>query len=166
MSKREPWSVVEKRLRASGKQDFAKLAVLAGLNPARHMRFADWSAIDFTGCDFEGWRSLPDDPEGSYRNARARPHPPRVFDFTGANLCGARLSACGIGSARFDQAILGQLIHPDDPHQPARLTAPIANLRESADWEAYKRAWTRPQQWPDDAHLPIGAIFQDAPFAP
>ena len=37
---------------------------------------------------------------------------------------------------------------------------------DDANWNALCRAWTRPERWPDDSHLPIGAIFQDAPFAP
>ncbi|MEO1650351.1 MAG: formylglycine-generating enzyme family protein [Pseudomonadota bacterium] len=143
--------------------DLVELARFGRLDPARDFRFRDLTGVDFR---------LPDVVD---------------LDFTGANLCACEFvnaELFGVPSgwvadgplkkwlpniesfARFDQAILGQLIHPDDPHQPARLTAPIANLREAADWWMYRHAWTRPSQWPDDAHLPIGAIFQDAPFAP
>ncbi|MEM7778059.1 MAG: SUMF1/EgtB/PvdO family nonheme iron enzyme, partial [Pseudomonadota bacterium] len=127
------------------------------MDPASGFKFENWSAVSFAGMRLAG------------------------FDFTGARLHDCDFSRCVLCSgfsaefssefaktvARFDQAELGRVIHdPDrDPTLPGIVT-PVANLRDAADWEAYRRAWTRPESWPDDGHLPIGAIFQDAPFAP
>jgi Uncharacterized conserved protein len=51
-----------------------------GLDPARHLRFFDWSGIDFSLCDL------------------------RWFNFTGANLAGCRFVGAQILGARFDAA--------------------------------------------------------------
>jgi formylglycine-generating enzyme required for sulfatase activity len=60
--------------------DFAELIGLAGLDPGKHLRFADWSGLSFVGCDLRG------------------------FDFTGARLNGCRFDGALIDGARFDQA--------------------------------------------------------------
>ncbi len=52
-----------------------------------------------------------------------------------------------------------------DPHLPAELTAPVANPRKAADWLDYCEAWKKADTPASDAHLTIGSIFQDAPFA-
>ncbi|MEM9355830.1 MAG: SUMF1/EgtB/PvdO family nonheme iron enzyme [Pseudomonadota bacterium] len=136
---------------ADDRLDVMKLFELAGLDPLSDFRFENWSGVSFRNqdlreCDFTG----------------ARLH---GCDFTGAELTTAY--GDDVASSVFDQAELGRVIHdPDrDPTLPGIVT-PVANLREAADWDAYRRAWTRPERWPDDGHLPIGAIFQDAPFAP
>lgn len=207
-----------------------------GLDFHKDLRYGNWTGLDLSheelvGCDFTG------------------------ADVTGTNFSGARIVASSrlrgsldvveriSGFARFDQAILGRVLH--DPEREATLPAnvtPVANLREALDWDIYCDEWhpddfsrqlswaspaaMRPQlraqapslsflrglanelpqrphveavaSWnpsflhepamilsslharelwplhrfrvpaaaPDAAHLPIGAIFQDAPFAP
>ena len=49
-------------------EDFAELLAIAGLDPAKDLRYADWSDADFGEADLTGW------------------------DFTGARLDGANLS--------------------------------------------------------------------------
>ena len=85
MTHREPWAAVQQRLLSSGKTDFASLVKLAGLDPARHMRFADWSGVDFSGSDLRG------------------------FDFTGARLIGCNFEGAQIEGARFDQALIDEV---------------------------------------------------------
>ena len=60
--------------------DFVKLIQISGLNPEKHLRFADWSDVDFGGCDLRG------------------------FDFTGARLHDCDFKGARIEGARFDQA--------------------------------------------------------------
>ena len=84
MTDREPWAAVKQRLLSSGKTDFASLVKLAGLDPARHMRFAEWSGADFSGSDLRG------------------------FDFTGARLIGCNFKGARIEGARFDQALIDE----------------------------------------------------------
>jgi formylglycine-generating enzyme required for sulfatase activity len=73
----------------------------------------------------------------------------RGFDFTGARLNGCRFDGARIAGARFDQAEIDG-----------------ANLRAAKDWEAYRRSWVKVPQPVRSDHLPGGAVFQDAPFAP
>ena len=67
-------------------------------------------------------------------------------------------------STRFE---LDAVIHDGRaaPHKPAR-TRGRADLRRATDWEIYTARWQRASILPRDDHLPIGAVFQDAPFAP
>lgn len=149
--------------------DVMRLIDIAELDPASDFRFENWSGVDFSHVDLSR------------------------FDFTGARLHGCafrdanlaqsdggnfKRTKPGIGPqeratylTRFDQAELGRVIHRPgrDPQLPAELT-PIANPREAKNWDFYIHAclhnWKRsPVHQPDD-HLPVGAIFQDAPFAP
>lgn len=64
--------------------DFAELIRLSGLDPKVHLRFADWSGLDFSRADLRG------------------------FDFTGARLVGCRFDGTSIEGARFDQAEIDQ----------------------------------------------------------
>jgi hypothetical protein len=48
----------------------------------------------------------------------------------------------------------------------ARLEPKRTDLRTAKDWAAYVKSWRRADRLPDDAHLPVGAIFLDAPFGP
>ena len=54
----------ERRVDEAPTDDFAELIRIAGLDPKKHLRFADWSGVDFSGSDLRG------------------------FDFTGARLIG------------------------------------------------------------------------------
>jgi formylglycine-generating enzyme required for sulfatase activity len=69
---------------AAGTADFAELIRISGLNPRRHLRFADWSGLDFSGADLRG------------------------FDFTGARLVGCEFRDAMIERAIFDQAEIDQ----------------------------------------------------------
>jgi uncharacterized protein YjbI with pentapeptide repeats len=62
----EPFPIGEamQRVAEARTANFAELMQLAGLDPARHLRFANWSGVDFSGSDLKG------------------------FDFTGARLIG------------------------------------------------------------------------------
>jgi Pentapeptide repeats (9 copies) len=64
--------------------NFVELIRISGIDPKRHLRFADWSAIDFSGCDLRG------------------------YDFTGARLQGCRFDGALILGARFDYAELNK----------------------------------------------------------
>jgi formylglycine-generating enzyme required for sulfatase activity len=118
------------------------------LDPTNDLRFQDWSDVDFSSTDLRG------------------------FDFTGARLQGCDFAGALIAGARFDQAELGMvedMTSPwrrDNPHAPGVVTE-VANLREAADWDEFAAGWQPvPDALDGEAHLPDGAIFQDAPFAP
>jgi formylglycine-generating enzyme required for sulfatase activity len=117
-------------------EDFAKLIMLAELDPWRHLRFVDWSGLSFRGCDL------------------------RFFNFTGARLVGCDFRDARIEGARFDQAEI------DAARPYARIEPKRTNLRAAKDWDAYARGWRCTDDLSPDDHLPVGAIFQDAPFAP
>ena len=113
--------------------DFGKLLRLGGLNPQKHLRCANFSGVDFSGCDLRG------------------------FDFTGARLHGCVFDGALIAGARFDQAEIDRA-----RFDPARRT----RLRAAKDWADHVAEWRKPEALLSDAHLPAGAVFQDAPFAP
>ena len=102
------------------------------------------SLIRFAGLDakralrFENWSGV--DFSGSDL---------RGFDFTAARLNGCRFDDALIEGARFEQAEIEG-----------------ANLRAAKDWAAYRRKWVKAPQPVRSDHLPAGAVFQDAPFAP
>jgi formylglycine-generating enzyme required for sulfatase activity len=112
------------------------LIKLAGLDPKRHLRFADWSGVTFRGCDLRG------------------------FDFTGARLIDCDFKDAMIKGARFDHAEF------DISRPYARLGSKRSNLRASRDWNAYLAGWRRVHIPPSDDHLTIGAVFQDSPLSP
>jgi formylglycine-generating enzyme required for sulfatase activity len=62
-----------------------------------------------------------------------------------------------IEGACFDQAEIDQA-----GFDPRNRT----NLRRAKDWATYVNTWSRSKSLPKDAHLPVSAVFQDAPFAP
>lgn len=143
--------------RAAPATPFTELVRLSGLSPAADFCFADWSDCDFKECDLS------------------------AFDFTGAQLTGCNFKGAQLTSgfsaefsdafvkhfARLDQAELGRVIHRPgrEPHSPTGVT-PIASPRDAKDWKSFKSAWRKPPKIAPDDHLPVGAIFQDAPFAP
>jgi formylglycine-generating enzyme required for sulfatase activity len=141
-------------VRAACTNDFTELVRISALDPAVHFRFADWSGVDFKGCNLRG------------------------FDFTGARLHGCRFEGAKIAegldengtptpAARFELAELGAVSHDREPgsHDPAVMT-PVADLRKAADWPDFVRGWKKAKSSPAREHLHPGAIFQDAPFAP
>jgi len=73
----------------------------------------------------------------------------RGFDFSGARLHECNFRNALIDGARFDQAEING-----------------ANLTAAKDWDAHVRSWRRKVQPSNDAYLPEGAAFLDAPFAP
>ena len=105
------------------------------MDPKKHLRFADWSDVDFSGSDLRG------------------------FDFTGARLIGCNFTGARIEGARFDQALIDEV-------RPARKTR-IRPHRSAGRERLGKRLqnWKRAEK-PAPEHLPPGAVFQDAPFAP
>ena len=139
------------------KSNVMRLIEITGMNPATDFRFENWSGVSFSGIDLGR------------------------FDFTGARLDGCDFSGSSLISsgsmtaappgsttfARFDQAELGRVIHrPDrDPQLPVEMTV-LANPSVAQDWQEYLKVWCRAASRPKDNHLPTGAIFQDAPFAP
>jgi formylglycine-generating enzyme required for sulfatase activity len=140
---------IEKRCKLIDEEetdDFATLLRLAGLDPARNLRRADWSGVSFRNTDLRG------------------------FDFTAARLHNCDFTGARIAGARFAQAELGAVLHRgrDNPREPARMTA-IANLRAAADWAEYAASFADSKRWKQPAelyypsHLPVGAIFSDAP---
>ena len=76
----EKIEAAERRIDESQTRNFAELVKLAGLDPQRHLRFADWSGVDFSRCDLRG------------------------YDFTGARLENCKFWGALIETARFDQA--------------------------------------------------------------
>ena len=80
----DQWMPRIRRVFGAGTADFAELITISGLDPRQHLRFADWSGLDFTGADLRG------------------------FDFTGARLIGCTLQGAVIEGARFDQAEIDQ----------------------------------------------------------
>jgi formylglycine-generating enzyme required for sulfatase activity len=115
--------------------NFADLIRIAGLDPKKHLRFADWSGVDFSRCDLRG------------------------FDFTGARLIACNFLAARIEGARFDQALI------DEVRPGAKLDPNRTYLRRAKDWDRFADGWNKPEKRPPE-HLPAGAVFQDAPFAP
>ena len=139
--------------RADGREDFPALAKAAGLDPARHLRFADWSGIDFSGSDLRG------------------------FDFTGATLLNCAFTGALIEGARFDKAIVGQVApvpeeeKREDRENPKRSgrrhpKTQVSDLRVAADFEAWRTGWVKPERPVTDGHLGAGAVFQDSPISP
>jgi hypothetical protein len=132
--------------RATGAErlDVMHLIKVAGIRPATDFRFENWSGISFAGLDLAG------------------------FDFTGANLLGCDFGRSRIAQARFDAAEIGYTqastgglrdIAGNGPHR-------VTNLREALDWDLFTKSWRAPRPLFSDDHLRVGAIFQDAPFAP
>jgi formylglycine-generating enzyme required for sulfatase activity len=133
--------------RADKSTDFATLARgVAGLDPTRHFRFADWSDVSFRDSVL------------------------RDFDFAAARLHNCDFTGAKIAGACFAQAELGAVLlrGRDNAREPARMTG-IANLHSAADWDEYVALITdsdrskTPADLHDTSHLPDGAIFSDAP---
>jgi formylglycine-generating enzyme required for sulfatase activity len=157
--------------------NFVDLIRIAGLDPEKHLRFADWSGVDFSGCDLRGL----DLGDGKLRR----------FDFTGARLICCNFKDARIEGARFDQALIdtvppssrgaggavaiqGVIGDPgllrsarnDEQLRPgAKIDPGRTNLRDAKDWKKHAKSWKRADR-PVPEHLPEGGIFQDAPFAP
>lgn len=124
--------------------NFSELTKIAHLDKLQHFHHADWSGVDFSGCNLRG------------------------FDFTAARLLGCKFDGAYIGAgpdaenkpapaARFDQAELDTLLEGG---------AARTKLRAAADWDTYVFGWHVSAKVPADDHLPAFAVFQDAPFAP
>jgi formylglycine-generating enzyme required for sulfatase activity len=126
--------------RADDSLPFSKLVEIASrhgvFDKVRHLRYADWSGVDFAGSNLAG------------------------CDFTGALLVGCNFEGAEIKGARFDGARI------DIARPYAKIDANRTNLRAAKDWDAYAKGWRRAADPPPDDHLPVGAVFQDAPFAP
>src|SRR5262249_1560323 len=121
----ESWLEVAQRVVGAETNDFAELIKLAGLDPRKHLRFADWSDLNLECCDLRG------------------------FDFTGARLTGCNFVGAGLARDGFDQAEIARTI-----------------LRAARVWNAHVKNWRRAPTLTCDDHLPVGAVFQDAPFGP
>ena len=115
---------------------FDEMIARARLDPASHLRSVDWAETDFSSCDLRG------------------------FDFSQANIAGCDFADVLIENARFDGAIV------DVARPYARINPKRTNLRAAKDWDTYAKAWRRAADPPPDDHLPVGAVFQDAPFGP
>lgn len=139
---------------------FDSLIMASRLDPTCQLRFKDWSGCDFSNADLSGF---------DFTGARLH-----GCDFKGAKLCSRvplnvdrHLTAYEINFARLDQAELGRVLHGRgrDPHLPAEMSA-IAQPRDAIDWDVYIENWQKSISQSLGGHLPVGAIFQDAPFAP
>jgi len=146
-----PWAARAEAVREAETERFDRLIALSGLDPQRHLRLADWSGVDFSGCDLRG------------------------FDFSGARLTGCNFEGALITGARFDQAEIDHAAPAlkSDTNWGADWGSPWSqdrqtrtDLRAAADWDAYVKGWQKPRRAAGDRHLPTGAVFQDAPFAP
>jgi formylglycine-generating enzyme required for sulfatase activity len=93
--------------------DFVELIRIARLDPKKHLRFADWSGVDFSGCDLRG------------------------FDFTGARLISCNFKGARVEGARFDQALI------DEVRPNAKLDPNRTKLWAAEDWEKYVKTWKR-----------------------
>jgi formylglycine-generating enzyme required for sulfatase activity len=168
----------EQRVAEAPTDNFAELIRIAGLDPEKHLRFADWSGVDFGGCDLRGL----DLGDGKLRR----------FDFTGARLIGCNFEGARIEGARFDQALIDEVKAPssrgeeravaiqdairdpgllrsarnDEQLRPgAKIDPNRTNLRAAKDWDKQRKNWKRADKTAPE-YLPQGAVFQDAPFAP
>src|ERR1700722_560565 len=124
---------------------FIDLVKSSGLDITSDFRFTNLSGVNFSNCDLDG------------------------FDFTGARLYGCNFRVAKISVARFDQAEIGAVSHNGKakPRDPARQTR-FATLSDATDWAAAfdPKNWRKRKVALPTDHLPIGAVFQDAPFAP
>jgi formylglycine-generating enzyme required for sulfatase activity len=103
----------ERRVDEAPTHNFAELIRIAGLDPKKHLRFADWTGVDFRGCNLRG------------------------FDFTGSRLIGCNFEHARIEGARFDQALI------DEVRPGAKLDPDRTNLRAAKDWDKHIKSWTR-----------------------
>jgi formylglycine-generating enzyme required for sulfatase activity len=144
------WAERARKVIDAETDDFTELIRLSGLDPRRQLRCANLSGVSFRGCDLRG------------------------LDFTGARLHGCDFTGALIEGARFDQAEVDRATGAtaQGSNWGARWGSPWGknpertNLRSAADWQAHVAGWRRPERMASDAHLPFGAAFQDAPFAP
>jgi formylglycine-generating enzyme required for sulfatase activity len=125
---------------------FDKMFRLSGLDPKLALVNEDLSGFDFARCDLSGFNFTDVDLTGS--------------DFTGARLINCSFEGARITGARFEHALI-DTVRPYAKLDPAR-----TDLSAAADFDAYVKTWQRAATPPADEHLPVGAIFQDAPFAP
>jgi formylglycine-generating enzyme required for sulfatase activity len=77
---KEDWAARARAVIGAQSNNFMELLKISGLDPKTDLRFADWSGVDFSGCDLRG------------------------FDFTGARLHGCNFGGAFIEGARLDQA--------------------------------------------------------------
>ncbi len=136
-----PESEISKRIEAiltSEETSFRGLLTDGGFDPSVDFRFKNLSGLSLAGEDLRG------------------------IDFTGSNLVGCNFAGALIEGARFDRARLGM----------RGLQVNIGSTLHSArDWSAHVQGWKPsstnggPIDVPDE-HLPIGALFCDAPHLP
>lgn len=124
---------------------FTQLVELSGLDPARDLRFGDWSGVDFAGSNLDG------------------------YNFTGSALLGCKFEGARIKGAVFIQCEFGRAYN--FRREGWRLTfdsTPVANIAAASDWkeavDAAVRARTAvPRFCP---HLRVGARFREDIFGP
>lgn len=136
------WAPAMRDVAQAETENFSELIKIGGLDPTQHLRFADWTDLNFAGCDLRG------------------------FDFTGARLHGCDFGGARIAGARFDQAEIDLAETTLARGLSCGKNSVRTDLRKAADWDAYVTGWRRPERLVSDAHLRVGAVFQDAPFAP
>jgi formylglycine-generating enzyme required for sulfatase activity len=84
------WAACTSEVRKAATDDFRELLRIGNLDPARHLRFADWSGISFRDCDLGGC---------DFTGARLHD-----CDFTGARIAGARFGQAEIRGANLKAA--------------------------------------------------------------
>jgi formylglycine-generating enzyme required for sulfatase activity len=149
----EELAALEREVTESQDEDFVRLLKIAKLDPSLHLRFGNFSGLDFSGCDLSG------------------------CDFTGANMTSCRFDYVKIAGARFDRAQVrrDQLCslfaetrlrtHTPDEEEVYVSLASSSGAR-AEDWDEHVRRWVKAERPGGDQHLPDLAIFSDAPFAP
>ncbi len=145
-----------KALARAKTQNFTELVRVLGLDPKKDFRLANLTGADFSGCDL------------------------RNYNFTGARLLGCTFKNALIAGAVFDQAEIGYA--PPLPHdffashqempwsfwqeRGKMLRNNDCDLSQAGDYQACLGQWQKPPKPLSTRHLPLGAVFQDAPFAP
>lgn len=152
--KNRPESEISRRIeavRTSEEKSFRAICVEGGFDLATDLRYQNLSGLSFAGEDL------------------------RNINFTGSNLCSCDFTDAQLAGAVFCRSRLGDLLTGQHT---------CADLRRAADWVDFVQPFKlksfaermagrhdgsdEEESLPDggDNHLPIGAVFQDAPTLP
>lgn len=136
------------RVKAAGggsEANFVRLIEYAGLDPAKDLRFGNWTGVNFAGCDLAG------------------------YDFSGSVLVGCQFGGARINGAIFTQCEFGRAYN-FRRHGWSLLfdSTPLGNIEAAADWEdAQETALGLEEKFPGRSdHLLVGARFRDGLFGP
>lgn len=116
--------------------NFCALVERAGLDPAKDLRYGNFSGADFRGCDLNGY-----DFTGAALNG---------CSFNGAEIVGATLIQCEFSGTIDGYDVRGHPVYADDIDEAWRL-AQKSIIKMPVDF---------------DKHIKCGAHFQDFEFSP